>query len=86
MHKLLKSINKLKNKTFSPLIKKICRFCAAWRRVGLQELGFLLEPPSLLYYIHITGGFLEKPLVMYNITSAFLFRPPMKFTYHRRSK
>jgi hypothetical protein len=45
-----------------------------------------LEPPSLLYYIHITGGFLEKPLVMFNITSGFLFRPPVKFTYHRRSK
>jgi hypothetical protein len=36
-----------------------------------RELGFLLEPSSLLYCIHITGGFLEKPLVIYNITSAF---------------
>jgi hypothetical protein len=40
--------------------------------------------PRLLYYIHITRGFSEKPLVMYNITNAFLFRPPLKL--HRRSK
>jgi hypothetical protein len=61
---------------------------SAWRRSisSGQELGFLLEPPRLLYCIHITGGFLEKTLVMYNITSAFLFRPPVICKHHRRSK
>jgi hypothetical protein len=65
----------------------------AWRSNSLaaqyqfgRELGFLLEPPRLLYYIHITGGLLEKPLVMYNITSAFLFRPLVICKLHRRSK
>jgi hypothetical protein len=51
-----------------------------------RELGFLLEPSRLLYYIHITGGLLEKSLVMYNSTSAFLFRPPVICKLHRRSK
>jgi hypothetical protein len=60
----------------------------AWRRSisSGRELGFLLEPPRLLYCIHITGGFLEKPLVMYDITSAFLFRPHVISKLHRRSK
>jgi hypothetical protein len=51
-----------------------------------RELGFLLEPPSLLYCIHITSGFLEKPLVIYNITSGFSFRPPVICKLHRRSE
>jgi hypothetical protein len=61
---------------------------SAWQRSisSGRELGFLLEPPRLLYCKHITGGFLEKPLVMYNITSAFLFRPPVICKLHRRSK
>ena len=52
---------------------------SAWRRSisSGRELGFLLEPPRLLYCIHITSGFLEKPLVMYNITRGFSKNPPV---------
>jgi hypothetical protein len=58
------------------------RSLAACRAPG--ELGFLLEPPSLLYYIHITGGFLEKLLVIYNITSTFSKNPLVMCIQYKR--